>query len=63
MSRQCVPDHGLVIVDMQNAFCHPDGAVYVPQALSQLALTADLAGNARAAGMPVIKKTDHTHNR
>ncbi len=54
MSRQLPPAYGLVIADMQNAFCHPDGAVYLPQALSQLALTADLVGGTRALRIPVI---------
>jgi|tagenome__1003787_1003787.scaffolds.fasta_scaffold20987399_3 ureidoacrylate peracid hydrolase len=54
MTAQPAARHGLVVVDMQNAFCQPGGAIYVPEASAQLALTAAAIQIARAAALPVI---------
>ena len=48
---------GLVVVDMQNAFCHPDGKIFVPEAQRQLPIVADAIGHARRSGLPVMYTT------
>ena len=50
----------LVIVDMQNDFVHPDGALYVPAAREALPRMKDLLDRARAAGVR-IAYTQDTH--
>ncbi len=50
----------LVIVDMQNDFVHPDGALYVPAAQEALPHMEDLLDRARAAGVRVAYTQD-TH--
>lgn len=44
----------LVVVDMQNAFCDPGGAVPVPEAHAQLPRVAEAIALARDAGIAVI---------
>jgi len=51
------PPLGLVVVDMQNAFCAPGGAIYVPQAEAQLPTVASAITVCRSAGIPVIYTT------
>jgi nicotinamidase-related amidase len=51
------PPLGLVVVDMQNAFCAPGGAIYVPQAEAQLPAVASAIALCRSAGIPVIYTT------
>lgn len=44
----------LVVVDMQNGFCKPDGLIYVPQAQEQIPSVSEAIAAARAAGALVI---------
>lgn len=50
----------LLIVDMQNDFAHPDGALYNPDAEASIEVVRDLADGARSAGVPVWYTQD-TH--
>ena len=53
------PDRtAVVIVDMQNGFCHPDGSLYAPGSEEAIEPCADLAEQARAAGADVIYTRD-----
>ncbi|ELY82583.1 cysteine hydrolase family protein [Natrinema pallidum] len=40
----------VIVVDMQNGFCHPDGALYAPGSEAVLEPIADLVDRAREAG-------------
>ncbi|MGZ7446100.1 isochorismatase family protein [Paenibacillus sp. TH7-28] len=44
----------VIVVDMQNVFCKPDGALYVPRTAGIIDNIRQLTGAARTAGMPVI---------
>lgn len=44
----------VIVVDMQNVFCKPDGALYVPKTADIIENIKQLSGAARAAKMPVI---------
>lgn len=44
----------VIVVDMQNVFCKPDGALYVPSTAGIIDNIKQLSGAARAAKMPVI---------
>ncbi|MBN2983074.1 MULTISPECIES: isochorismatase family protein [Cohnella] len=44
----------VIVVDMQNVFCKPDGALYVPRAEGIIGNVKRLTTTARSAGMPVI---------
>jgi len=44
----------LLVVDMQNAFLHPDGAIYLPAAKTIIAVVKDLAAAFRKAKRPVL---------
>jgi nicotinamidase-related amidase len=48
----------LVVVDMQNGFCHPDGALYAPGSEAAVDPIADLVDRAREAGGRVIYTRD-----
>lgn len=50
----------LLVVDMQNDFAHPDGALYNPDAEASIPVIADLTEAAREAGVPVWYTRD-TH--
>jgi nicotinamidase-related amidase len=50
----------LLVVDMQNDFAHPDGTLYNPDAEASIPIIADLADEAREAGVPVWYTQD-TH--
>ncbi len=50
----------LLIVDMQNDFAHPDGALYNPDAEASIEVIRDLSDEARSAGVPVWYTQD-TH--
>jgi len=60
MAAQVDPVDALLIIDMQNSFCHPDGVMY--DALGQplfeidktVKATADAVSAARAAQVPVV---------
>lgn len=48
----------LIVVDMQNDFVRPDGALHVPDAAATLPRIRDLAARARTAGARVIYTQD-----
>jgi nicotinamidase-related amidase len=48
----------LVVVDMQNAFCHPEGSLYAPASEDALDPVAALVDRARAAGARVVFTRD-----
>lgn len=49
-----VPAAALLVVDMQNAFIHPDGAIYLPAGAAIVDKVAAVAHAFRAAGRPVF---------
>jgi nicotinamidase-related amidase len=48
----------VVVVDMQNGFCHPDGALYAPGSEAAIEPCATLVESARAAGASVVFTRD-----
>ncbi len=48
----------LVIVDMQNGFCHPDGSLYAPGSEAAIEPVADVVEHAREADVQVIYTRD-----
>jgi nicotinamidase-related amidase len=48
----------VVIVDMQNGFCHPDGSLYAPGSESVIEGCAKLVDRAREAGANVVYTRD-----
>ncbi|MCQ4332114.1 cysteine hydrolase [Natronomonas sp. F2-12] len=53
------PDEtAVVVVDMQNGFCHPDGSLYAPESEAAIEPCADLLEDARAAGASVVFTRD-----
>lgn len=44
----------VIVVDMQNVFCKPEGALFVPRTEGIICNIKELTGAARAAGMPVV---------
>lgn len=48
----------LVVVDMQNDFCHPDGALYAPASEAAIEPVNSLVGQARQADVPVFFTQD-----
>jgi nicotinamidase-related amidase len=48
----------LVVVDMQNGFCHPDGSLYAPGSESAIGPIADLVDRADDVELPVIYTRD-----
>ncbi|MCL9814746.1 cysteine hydrolase family protein [Natranaeroarchaeum aerophilus] len=48
----------LVIVDMQNGFAHPDGALYAPGSEDVIEPIADLIERAREAGVQIVYTRD-----
>ncbi len=48
----------VVVVDMQNGFCHPDGSLYAPNSEAVIPPCVDLVSAAREAGAPVIYTRD-----
>ncbi len=51
-------DTAIVVVDMQNGFCHPDGSLYAPKSKAAIEPCAELADRAREAGASVIFTRD-----
>jgi isochorismate hydrolase len=49
-----VPAAALLVVDMQNAFIHPDGPIYLPAGAAIVDKVATVAHAFRAAGRPVF---------
>lgn len=53
------PDRtALVVVDMQNGFCHPDGSLYAPGSEAAIEPCAALVSDARDAGTRVVFTRD-----
>jgi nicotinamidase-related amidase len=53
------PAHtAVVIVDMQNGFCHPDGSLYAPASEEAIEPCRELATRAREAGAYVVFTRD-----
>jgi len=48
----------LVVVDMQNGFCHPDGSLYAPDSEAAIEPVAGLVERARDAGASVVFTRD-----
>ncbi len=48
----------LVVVDVQNGFCHPDGSLHAPHSEAVVEPVAALAERAGAAGLPVVYTRD-----
>ncbi|MFC7239470.1 cysteine hydrolase family protein [Saliphagus sp. GCM10025317] len=48
----------VVVVDMQNGFCHPDGALYAPGSESVIEPIATLVERAREAGSRIVYTRD-----
>jgi nicotinamidase-related amidase len=48
----------LVVVDMQNGFCHPDGSLYAPASEEAIDPIASLVDRAREAGVQVVYTRD-----
>ncbi|WP_247003938.1 cysteine hydrolase family protein [Halosolutus gelatinilyticus] len=48
----------IVVVDMQNGFCHPDGSLYAPGSEEVIEPIADLASRAREAGARIVFTRD-----
>jgi len=56
---QLDPDRtALVVVDMQNGFCHPDGSLYAPGSEAVVEPIADLLERSREAGVRVVFTRD-----
>ncbi|MFB6135731.1 MAG: cysteine hydrolase family protein [Halobacteriaceae archaeon] len=59
MSLSFDPDRtAVVVVDMQNGFCHPDGSLYAPASEEALDPVTDLVAAAREAGVRVVYTRD-----
>ena len=48
----------LVVVDMQNGFCHPDGSLYAPKSEAAIEPCTDAVETVRAAGAEVVFTRD-----
>lgn len=48
----------LIVVDMQNDFAHPDGALFAPDTRAAIPVIADLLARAREAGVRVLYTQD-----
>src|SRR6056297_1983894 len=48
----------LVVVDMQNGFCHPDGSLYAPESEAVIDPVGSLVERARDAGASVVFTRD-----
>jgi nicotinamidase-related amidase len=48
----------VVVVDMQNGFCHPDGSLYAPGSEAAVDSCASLVDRAHDAGVPVVFTRD-----
>ena len=51
-------DTAIVVVDMQNGFCHPDGSLYAPASGTAVEPVSDVVETARSAGARVIFTRD-----
>ena len=48
----------VVVVDMQNGFCHPDGSLYAPESEAAIDQVVALVERAHGAGMRVVYTRD-----
>ena len=48
----------VVVVDLQNGFCHPDGSLYAPGSEAAVEPSAELVDRARAAGASIVFTRD-----
>ncbi|PSP54923.1 cysteine hydrolase [Halobacteriales archaeon QS_1_67_19] len=48
----------VVVVDMQNGFCHPDGSLHAPASEEAIADVTDVVATARGAGASVVYTRD-----
>ena len=48
----------VVVVDMQNGFCHPDGSLYAPASETALDPVTEVVSRAREAGASVVYTRD-----
>jgi nicotinamidase-related amidase len=48
----------LVVVDMQNGFCHPDGSLYAPPSDAAIDAVAGLVDRAASAGVQIVYTRD-----
>jgi nicotinamidase-related amidase len=56
---QLDPEHtALVVVDMQNGFCHPDGSLYAPGSEGAIEPVGRVVDRAREAGVDVVWTRD-----
>jgi nicotinamidase-related amidase len=51
-------DTALVVIDIQNGFCHPDGSLYAPDSEAVIEPITDLVARARESGAPVVYTRD-----
>jgi nicotinamidase-related amidase len=51
-------DTAVVVVDMQNGFCHPDGSLYAPASEAALEPVSEIVAAARGADVQVIYTRD-----
>jgi len=51
-------DTAVVVVDMQNGFCHPDGSLYAPGSEDAVEPVASLVDDAREAGAQIVYTRD-----
>ncbi len=52
------PRTAVVVVDMQNGFCHPDGSLYAPPSRDAIEPVTDLVSRVREAGAHVVYTRD-----
>ncbi|WP_255169119.1 cysteine hydrolase family protein [Natrononativus amylolyticus] len=58
-ATQLDPDTtAVVVVDMQNGFCHPDGSLYAPGSEAVIDPIVSLVGRARGAGVQIVYTRD-----
>ncbi len=61
--RLSAAETALIVVDMQNDFAHPDGALFVPDAAKSIPRIGELLEKARTAGARVVFTQDwHTED-
>lgn len=51
-------ESAVIVVDMQNDFAHPDGALFVPDAPTTVPVIQEVLGRARRAGVRVVYTQD-----
>jgi len=51
-------DTAVIVVDMQNGFCHPDGSLYAPASEEAIEPVNDVIQRGRDAGAPIVFTRD-----